>query len=223
MRVEQRVDCRDKWAAFTSADGAETVRLEYATPDHRRVLSVHCRRVRAQGSEPSFVGVLTDVTDEAELRHRADHDSLTGLLNREAFDKVLHDTLAAAPAAVVAFVDLDGFKQINDALGHEAGDHVLVEVARRLTECVRPGDAVGRYGGDEFVVLCTGLPASGEAGLRKRITHALEPAVEWAGAEWPLHASIGCVRAEDDDDVVAIIRRADHAMYDDKRTRRPNP
>ena len=220
VAVEQRDDWRNRWTAFTSADGSDTLRLEYATPDHRRVLSVHCRRVHAQGSDASFVGVLTDVTDETELRHRADHDSLTGLLNREAFDRVLHETLAVDQTAVLAFIDLDGFKQINDALGHEAGDHLLVEVARRLTECVRPGDAVGRYGGDEFVVLCTGLPVDGEASLRKRITHALEPTIDWAGDEWPLHASIGCVRAEDTDDVVAIIRRADHAMYDDKRGRR---
>ena len=112
--------------AFTKADGAETVTLEYPTPDHRRrLLSVHCRRVHAQASEPSFIGVLSDVTDEAELRHRADHDSLTGLLNREAFDRVLHEVLRPSAGPSSAFIDLDGFKQINDELGHEAGDHLL--------------------------------------------------------------------------------------------------
>jgi diguanylate cyclase (GGDEF)-like protein/PAS domain S-box-containing protein len=220
VAVDHRMDWRDRWAAFTSADDTETVTLEYPTPDHRRLFSVHCRRVHAQASEPSFIGVLSDVTDEAELRHRADHDSLTGLLNREAFDRLLHDTLVSERDAVVAFIDLDGFKQINDALGHEAGDHVLVQVGRRLTECVRPGDAVGRYGGDEFVVLCADLPTAGEDSLRKRITHALAAPVVWEGGEWPLHASIGSVRAEKGEDVVSIIRRADHAMYDDKRIRR---
>jgi diguanylate cyclase (GGDEF)-like protein/PAS domain S-box-containing protein len=219
VAVEQRKDWRERWAAFISDDDADTVTMPHPTPDHRRLFSVHCRRVHAHGGEPSFIGVLSDVTDEAELRHRADHDSLTGLLNREAFDRALHTTLESGQLAVVAFVDLDGFKEINDALGHEAGDYVLREVARRLTECVRPGDAVGRYGGDEFVVLCTGLPDGGEDGLRKRITHALAPAVEWDESRSPLHASIGGVRSEPGDDVTDVIRRADHAMYEDKHAR----
>jgi diguanylate cyclase (GGDEF)-like protein/PAS domain S-box-containing protein len=220
IAAEQRVDWRERWALFSSAEGAETVTFVHPTPDHRRVLSIHCRRVHALGSEPRFVGVLSDVTDETQLRHRADHDSLTGLLNREAFDGVLREALRTHAEAVLAFVDLDGFKLINDALGHEAGDHVLAEVGSRLTSCVRPGDAVARYGGDEFVVLCCGLGEAGEDLLRERIIDALSPPVEGDGIEWPLHASIGCVRADDEDDVVTIIRRADHQMYDNKRTRR---
>ena len=220
VAVEHRSEWRRRWGEFTSADGAETVTFEYATPDHRSVLSLHCRRVHTHGGVPSFVGVLTDVTDVEELRHRADHDALTGLLNREAFDRTLAASLEAHTDAVVAFVDLDGFKEINDALGHDAGDHVLTEVARRLTECVRPGDAVGRYGGDEFVVLCSGLPAGGEDGLRKRITHTLTPSVEWDTGEWPLRASIGSARARPGDDVTDVVRRADHAMYEDKHVNR---
>lgn len=220
VAIENRSEWRERWAMFTSADGTDTVTLEYSTPDHRSVLSAHCRRVHAQGSEPTFVGVLSDMTDTAALRHRADHDSLTGLLNREAFDRALAATLEVGQSAVVAFIDLDGFKELNDALGHEAGDHVLAEVSRRLTGSVRPGDAVGRYGGDEFVVLCSGLPDRGADDLRKRITHALTPAVEWQASEWPLHASIGTAQSTPGDEVTDVVRRADHAMYEDKRARR---
>ena len=219
VAVEHRRDWRERWAGFIGDESIDTVTLEYPTPDHRTVLSVHCRRVHSPGSAPRFVGVLSDVTDTAELRHRANHDSLTGLLNREAFDRALHETLEAGELAVVAFIDLDGFKQINDALGHDAGDQVLMEVARRLNECVRPGDAVGRHGGDEFVVLCTGLPDGGEDGLRKRITHALTPTVAWDERDWPLHASIGSIHSEPGDTVNDVIRRADHAMYEDKHAR----
>lgn len=217
VAIEHRVAWRERWEAFTAPAGADTTTLEYPTPDHRRVLSVHCRKVRTTAGDARFVGVLTDVTDVEELRRRADHDALTGLLNREAFERELAGALDGGADLAVAFVDLDGFKQINDELGHQAGDRVLCEVARRLTASVRPGDTVGRYGGDEFVVLCAGLPSSGEDGLAARITHALTPPVRWEGAEWPLQASIGSARARTGDAVSDVVRRADHAMYEDKR------
>ena len=198
---------------------ADTLTLEYPTPDERTVLSVHCRHV-GQGVERRIVGVATDVTDTAALRHRADHDSLTGVLNRAAFDRAVEAAIRSGASSVVAFIDLDGFKDVNDELGHEAGDHLLVEVARRLTNSVRPDDDVGRYGGDEFVVLCTGVPDGGEASLRNRIRDALAEPITWEGHERSLQASIGTARAKPGDGLTDVVRRADHAMYDEKRSRR---
>lgn len=112
----------------------------------------------------------------AEVDHHATHDGLTGLVNR----RLLMDRLGHAIARtwrgghppVVFFCDLDGFKSVNDDHGHEAGDAVLVEVARRLLALMRPGDTVTRLGGDEFVVLCEDLPAEHTPGVAGRIRSA---------------------------------------------------
>ncbi len=90
---------------------------------------------------------------ERALRHEATHDALTGLLNRREFVARLRAELSLGPGCAILFCDLDGFKAINDQLGHDAGDAFLVETARRLRACVRECDVVSRFGGDEFLIL----------------------------------------------------------------------
>ena len=155
------------------------------------------------------------------LTHRAVHDPLIGLPNRELFCDRLEQALVRArrrtvPLAVL-FVDLDGFKQVNDTHGHEAGDEVLVEVGKRLRALVRTADTVARYGGDEFTVLAEDVGGAETAReLGERI--AAELARPYRGG-LELAASVGVAftanpAATSPD---GLIRRADHAMYRSKR------
>ncbi|WP_229070666.1 GGDEF domain-containing protein [Actinoplanes sp. DH11] len=146
------------------------------------------------------------------LHHQATHDSLTGLANRALFnDELATACLTRSPA--VLMVDLDGFKQVNDSLGHAAGDDLLVEIARRLGAATRTTDLVARLGGDEFAIL---LPASDEAEagqVAERILASLRDPVHTHGTTIAPHASIGAAAHTDGDDADTLMRRADIAMY----------
>ncbi|MCG9024998.1 diguanylate cyclase [Laribacter hongkongensis] len=159
---------------------------------------------------------------EARIRYLAEHDSLTGLYNRAALIERLGDVLAQARrqphVGAVMYLDLDRFKQINDTLGHEAGDALLIEVARRIRSVVRTGDAVGRMGGDEFVVLLARLeyPRDAAAVADKLLAALLEPFV-LSGQRVESPASIGVAMfPQDGEDADTLLRHADAAMYDVK-------
>ncbi|HWH33029.1 MAG TPA: EAL domain-containing protein [Egibacteraceae bacterium] len=156
------------------------------------------------------------------LRHQAFHDSLTGLVNRALFhDRVEHALSSRRRedgAVIVLLLDLDDFKAVNDSLGHDAGDQLLVEVAGRLEGCVRPGDTAARLGGDEFAVLVDDVEGIG-AGIvvAERIHAALRAPVVLHGMEVAVHASIGIARADGIDDAATVLRNADVAMYEAKQ------
>ncbi|MFD3741668.1 diguanylate cyclase domain-containing protein, partial [Streptomyces sp. NPDC058629] len=119
----------------------------------------------------------------------------------------------------VLFCDLDGFKSINDRFGHHTGDAVLIEVARRLSACVRDGDTVARLGGDEFVVLADGLGAADAADLAVRLRNAIIPPIRVDGRAVRVGASFGIGWAECGMSVEEVLRSADQRMYVEKRSR----
>lgn len=174
---------------------------------------------------------------QAELAHLGLHDSLTGLPNRRHLSSVMPTVLAGAtpndPVAAI-FIDLDLFKEVNDKYGHEAGDYVLREAARRIAQVTRnQGDVVWRtdagelsavrLGGDEFVVLLPGADADGAALVAERIRQSLlEPIAIRPDLELTIGAAIGVALAAEPEEPRHLLRRADAAMYEDKR-RRPRP
>ncbi|MGY0233809.1 diguanylate cyclase domain-containing protein [Longispora urticae] len=163
---------------------------------------------------------------EQALRYQAAHDPLTGLPNRREFVAQLRAELRRPGGCVVLFCDLDGFKDVNDRLGHPIGDRLLVEVARRLGSCVRAGDLVSRFGGDEFLVLFRDAGRADVERLSARIVRALAAPVDLGVEHVPVRASIGAViRTGAESDVAAedLIRRADDAMYTAKLHRDTEP
>ena len=194
---------------------------------------VWCRVVRSvvrspvTGRPALLVTQLEDVTAArdaaARLEHAALHDSLTGLPNRLLFmDRLAHRLAELGRShdlVAVLYVDLDHFKRVNDSRGHDAGDTVLIEVARRLSAAVRPGDTVARIGGDEFAILC-GDVSSDEAvvQLAERVTASLTQPLDLDGQMTDTAGSVGvAVTRERWHDPADLLRAADTAMYQAKR------
>ena len=152
---------------------------------------------------------------EERLAYQAFHDALTGLPNRAWFAAHLEATLARSRTNVaVLFLDLDRFKVINDSLGHERGDELLVAVAARLRACAEPGAAVARLGGDEFTILLAGATAADARRLAWRILAALRAPLALAGREIVVSASIGiALGGAGTGGAVELLRDADTAMY----------
>jgi diguanylate cyclase (GGDEF)-like protein len=153
------------------------------------------------------------------LARQATYDALTGLPNRTLlFDRIGHALTVSRRTGrelALLFVDLDGFKGVNDRLGHQAGDELLITVAKRLSDVVREADTVARLGGDEFVVLCEDLEGGhNPAEIAERVIVALErPVVLERGATVSISASIGIGHAEPGDSPSELVMRADGAMY----------
>jgi diguanylate cyclase (GGDEF)-like protein/PAS domain S-box-containing protein len=179
-----------------------------------------------------YRGTGSDITDrklsEDRIRHLAQHDELTGLLNRASFRAaVAHGTEQARRherKLAVLFVDLDRFKNINDTLGHDAGDAVLKEVASRLKGCLRGADIVARQGGDEFVVLMEEYSADTDvSGVARKILDAFALPFQLAGQEFVLSASVGIgTFPHDGNDATALLKAADIAMYRAKESGKNN-
>lgn len=163
---------------------------------------------------------------QQQLTFLAQRDALTGLYNRAYFSQrmqvVMEQAVTDDRQVAVLFLDLDGFKKVNDTAGHEAGDHLLRIVAQRLSTCVRQGDTLARLGGDEFVVLLDNVRSLAEAErLAKRIVESIAQPFSTSGTEYYLGASIGiAVYPEHGSDAATLLRCADAAMYNAKQNGR---
>jgi diguanylate cyclase (GGDEF)-like protein/PAS domain S-box-containing protein len=160
---------------------------------------------------------------EAHLLHQVTHDALTGLPNRTLFDDRFDNALRRARRygehLALLYLDLDGFKQVNDSCGHEAGDRLLCEVAQRLAGCVRASDTVARMGGDEFTVLLTNIHGPQDAErVAEKLRVAIAAPFALDGRSLSVSASIGsAVFPEDGEEREPLFRRADAGMYAAKR------
>jgi len=189
--------------------------------------SIHTSVVRdSVGRASYFISHVKDITDrrsfEARLRYLAERDPLTGLYNRRSLQPALDAALGAVPgdpSGAVLVIDLDGFKSINDTLGHAAGDRVLAAAAGVLSASVRTADVVARLGGDEFVVF---LPRAAEP-IARRVAALMLSRLAALGDDGGLTrvtASIGIAVTDDLREVDELLRRADSAMYTAKRNGR---
>ncbi|MDA8248132.1 MAG: EAL domain-containing protein [Rhodospirillales bacterium] len=231
MPPEQYAAWRDRMAV------AERVTDTEVTLRNGRVQIIH--------HEPTFgggwVATFEDITErreaEAHVRHMAHHDALTGLPNRTLFSERLERTLARLrgesrlddhrpdPTAkdwlvAVLFLDLDHFKDVNDTLGHPAGDELLRQVATRIGPCLRSEDTLARLGGDEFAILLEGITTAEEAAeVTQRVIGAISAPFVLAGHEVQVRTSVGialCARGDEDAQLDLLLRQADMALYQAK-------
>jgi diguanylate cyclase (GGDEF)-like protein/PAS domain S-box-containing protein len=213
-------DVLSRIAAGSPVDDFETVRRHRDGHDISVSLTVS-PTLDAAGALTGASVIVRDVSErkelERQLTRQAFHDGLTGLANHALFrDRVQHALIAAGrhPTGVaVLFLDLDGFKTVNDSLGHAAGDLLLLAVADRLRYCVRPGDTVARLGGDEFAVLIDEASESAATSAASRVLMALDDPMMVDNREVAVTASIGIVMGDAGGDADQLLRQADTAMY----------
>lgn len=177
----------------------------------------------------SFIDISERKAAEERIQHLAHHDVLTGLFNRFSLQERLEQALLSARRenrqVAVMFIDMDRFKLVNDTLGHQVGDAMLIEVARRLRTCVRDSDIVARLGGDEFVVVLTGVVSGMATGasIANKILHGLGEPYEIDGQELHSSPSIGIsLYPVDGDRSELLMKNADTAMYHAKSQGRNN-
>jgi diguanylate cyclase (GGDEF)-like protein/PAS domain S-box-containing protein len=204
-----------------TAPHLDTVELRWVHRDGRVTWAEHrFTIVRDAAGMPVVIdGIARDISSskalEEELSLLAQRDDLTGLPNRRALLEIIERRLQAEGSIGVLFIDLDGFKTVNDALGHDAGDHLLVAVAGRLSANIRADDVVVRFAGDEFVVL---TDPDGLVWLAARLLEEVSAPFSLTAGRAVVSASIGTAVGRRGDDPTELLRRADQAMYRAKRS-----
>lgn len=170
----------------------------------------------------AFIDISRLKAAEEEIRHLAYHDALTGLpslrLTKDRIDAALARARRDKRKAAVMFIDLDGFKTVNDTLGHEAGDMVLIEAATRIKKCMRESDTVGRIGGDEFIVVAGDITDDDAREMGKRVVAVLSDTIRLPSGDAAIGASVGIARYPDDGGTAEdLMKSADAAMYKVKK------
>lgn len=178
------------------------------------------------GKVTMYCGIFRDLSErmkyEEKIRFQAYHDGLTGLPNRMLFYEKINQCIVAAKRyhhmVAVMYVDLDGFKHVNDLLGHDVGDLLLKEVALRLKDCVRESDIVARMGGDEFTLILPEMKHHKDVSfVAEKIRHQLNETFELVGHSVKISSSIGVsIFPTDGEDTESLIKKADNAMYQAK-------
>jgi diguanylate cyclase (GGDEF)-like protein len=187
----------------------------------RRLLSMNLASAVDDTGYRGYTGTVADITMAVARQRRNDADYLTGLLNHDAIERRLAAALDSEDRGVMLLLlDLDGFHHVNDDHGRDSGDVVLAAVAKRLRMAVRTTDEVGRFGGDQFAIVCRDAGAAEDDTLVHRLAEAFKHPVAFATGTWRPAASIGIARYRDGDDVNSLLRRATDALDDAKRVER---
>ena len=234
-RLYVDVGQREKFRRLMAAQG-EVINFEsevYRRDGSKIWISENAHSV--YGLQDEFIcyeGTVQDITErksyQEQLEHQANYDRLTGLPNRNLLNDRLGQAIFQAARnsyfMALVFIDLDNFKFINDSLGHEAGDELLIEIARRLRSSLRIADTVARQGGDEFVlVLNDHYQVASIISLLERVLHEISQPVKLAGRDWQVGSSLGvALYPNDGTDVQTLLKHADVAMYAAKARGRNN-
>jgi diguanylate cyclase (GGDEF)-like protein/PAS domain S-box-containing protein len=223
--VEAATTLLENAASSSGATAHAILRVRHASGDWRHIETIGTGLL----DDPSVRGIVLNTRDvsertilEAELTHQAYHDPLTGLVNRGRFRALVDEALRRAGAersnVAVLYLDLDGFKNVNDSFGHSDGDQMLVETGRRLQNATRGGDTVARLGGDEFAILLEHVTTDADAIIiADRVTNSMKRPFKLRGGEIVAGASIGIARGDATADADDLLRNADVAMYVGKR------
>lgn len=227
VEPEERADVATTITLLAERPGlVRTVELRLRTSDgRRRSVEAVCQNLLDDPDVGGLVWNGRDVTErkalERELNHRAHHDPLTGLPNRVLLLQRLADALTRAgsqPPPSLIVVDLDGFKNVNDTLGHSAGDELLRVAAQRLLGCVREDDVAARLGGDEFAIMIGSVDQDDAVAIARRIVEVLQDPFTAVDHHLTVGASVGIAHGGRHGSADGLLRDADIAMYVAKRT-----